>query len=576
MPGKNVCKNDSQQREIIVKMFETLIEMSSILYNGIIPKPDDDVRTNYNCVNAYAFSLFSKQDLDKADFMINHGKLQEEQAILEAEIMQLVSDIQNIFGVANFQEWAFQMINYLPLDNVLQNIVNTNENLRQLLKNWWIKWERLHQKICNLLKLADGSILKMKAGSGYDEDPEINSPKIFLQICLGALLESLVINEIEDVVVDQDQELTLKDIFARRDNIIGEDYHFGNLTSQDRKESIRQLHNFRKWIANAKPGEQYPYGFLHQLEIDLLNTWGEVILSKEQVQLQKLSTVVQNQGLLMVNRGGNGDCLFRAILDHFQPSATDLDLQRLATGLRKLVANAYPDYINRMLDFFDDPQTMMNIIDHANVIKMDGEYATETDITIITRLLNVEIAVHYPDGSINKFYDGNIANGPLFTIHIGYVNGHYVAIRAQNGVAPICNHRYQSNILNMLTNIENNIPNNAVKLFAATDTAQMLTADPDVSSSSSINNSNNRVLHREAIVYRNIGNHDDNRITENTVANNHNNSNATNNANISNWRNLCMFSRAAIPVLGSIAVGMLINNGCVEYVTKKIYDYFNG
>lgn len=182
--------------------------------------------------------------------------------------------------------------------------------------------------------------------------------------------------------------------------------------------------------------------------------------------------VAQKTNFQEIDRGGNGDCLFRAVLDHFLPEATDHQLQILSVVLRRLVAeeerklaldsetlkqkllttannlkmqgkeleSSY--YVARAID---PNYNRYELLERADKIAQEGKYAEEPEIAVLSHLLNVNILVMHvgyngniPTIGFNaKIYNRNNLlfddNNLVDTIRIqAQGNQHYISLRNQN------------------------------------------------------------------------------------------------------------------------------------------------
>lgn len=264
-----------------LEMFNELKDMS-ILYNGIIPKPTDDVRNNYNS-DPKNFAFYSNiEHTPKGDLIINYGKLRSIENELAQEIRRLEETARASGGEVAVRELLEQQA--------------------------YIDKQFSYQTIKNLLTFPEHSIKRIRSGAGYDPQPKIASPKVFLQICWALLGEAVglrspdnlgvgtssttnyaVGNIVVDTLVDaegksvldqngQEQQITLAQVLHNKGF---SNNHFGDMTDQEIKDAFEQLDKFRIWINNGETTFQNlgfgVYPGLDPSEIKLLKHWGVAV-----------------------------------------------------------------------------------------------------------------------------------------------------------------------------------------------------------------------------------------------------------------------------------------------------------
>ena len=182
----------------------------------------------------------------------------------------------------------------------------------------------------------------------------------------------------------------------------------------------------------------------------------------------KLASESNSSSFTVVDRGGNGDCIFRAVLDHFLPEANNQEIITLATGLRHLVVeeyrrlavdrNAHAANINRETDVMEQqgiPATLVEqnrkeavnqqlvaegFVQRANILEQEGTHVEDDDMILIAHLLNINIIVTPSLDAYVNTADNNIEERnqimPYYdhiniidTVRIQAITGHYVALR---------------------------------------------------------------------------------------------------------------------------------------------------
>ena len=321
-------------------MFNELKDMS-ILYNGIIPKPTDDVRNNYNSdPKTFAFYSYTVHTT-QGDLIIDYGRLKKSRHKLAKEIRGLEETARASGGEVAVRELLEQQA--------------------------YIDKQFAYQTINNLLAIPEHSIKHIRSGVGYDTQPKIASPKVFLQICWALLGEAVGLRSLDNlgvginsatndavgkIVVDtlvdaegksvldqngQEQQITLAQVLH---NNGFSNNHFGDMTDQEIKDAFEQLDKFRIWINNGETTFQNlgfgVYPELDPSEIKLLKHWGAAVAAEmvaANVSLPQIlpvaATVGKGQMLLNSLKKALPKLSFSSNNQPADPKASDKPLNRV-------------------------------------------------------------------------------------------------------------------------------------------------------------------------------------------------------------------------------------------------------
>ena len=139
---------------------------------------------------------------------------------------------------------------------------------------------------------------------------------------------------------------------------------------------------------------------------------------------------IQAQGYNIIDTPWDGNCFFRILAQQLDPTG----LVHTHQTLRQMAANYITNHPDEFAGFIEPL--------YANNLQREGFAADDPAITALARALNINLAIHRADGTIN-----HIVNDPNNINHeLGFTGGHYVMI------TPIATADIVNNILTEIIN----------------------------------------------------------------------------------------------------------------------------